>query len=433
MKRTISSLINKEYKNYSIYVCYHRAIPNLIDGFKPSQRKAFYVMPVSSDFKKVQSVAGKMISDAEYNHGDASASKAISMMAQDFVGANNIPVFEKKGSFGSRFIKTPSAPRYIYVKANKQFYSFFKDHELCPENRDPENPEPEYYLPVIPTILLNGISGIAVGFATEIQPYNLKDIVENIRKKLENRENPDFKFMYPHFKGYEGDITYEDGKFIQYGIYEIVNTTTIKVTEVPTSLDREKYKKHLSGLVDKKLITSYTVNNIGQQWDVTIKLPRASEVFNDPIKHLKLSSVLTENITVINENEEIVVFDNVYQLLNYFVEFRLGIYQQRIDYMLDKIKNEVYLNQAKIKFIIEMNKIEFKKMKRSELKDHFLNLKFDENHLQKCFEIKTYNLNIDYLYELKARIEELKKEYAWYKQITPEELYKIDLDEIKIK
>lgn len=432
-RRTISSLINKEYKDYSIYVCYHRAIPNLIDGFKPSQRKAFFVVPKSADFRKVQSVAGRMISDAEYNHGDASASQAISKMAQDFVGANNIPVFKKKGSFGSRFIKTPSAPRYIYVKANSNFYNLFRDFELCPKNKDQENPEPEYYLPIIPTILLNGLSGVAVGFATEIQPYNIKDIIKNIRKHLKNREHPDYDFMTPYFKGYTGPIDYDsdNNRFVQRGLYEVVNTTTIKVYEVPTSLDREKYKKHLAGLVDNKLIHSYVVDNNGQQWDVTIKLPRASDVFEDPEKYLKLTNILTENITVINEDEEIVVFENVYQLLHYFIEFRLGVYQQRIDYMLNKIKNEVYLNQAKIKFILEMNNIDFKKMNRKQLKDHFLKIDFNEDHLSKCFEIKSYNLSLDHLKELKKKIEELKELYKWYKLISPEELYEIDLEEIE--
>jgi len=425
--RTISSFINKEYKNYSLYTLYNRAIPNLIDGFKPSQRKSFYVVPKSSDFIKVQAVAGRMISEANYNHGDASASDSIIRMAQDFTGANNIPVFEKKGSFGSKFIKKASAPRYIYVKANKFYYDLFKDHELCPTNDDPENPEPKYYLPIIPTILLNGVSGIAVGFACNIQPYHIKDIINNIKRRLNDEE---FDKMLPYYQGYTGEICND---YVQYGTYELQNITTIKVTEIPTEFDREMYIKHLDSLVEKKFINSYDINCKGQNWNVIIKITKTSKVLNDIPSYLKLSSKLNENITVINENNQVMVFEDVYELLDYFINFRMGIYQQRITYMLNKIKEEVYLSRAKIKFILEMNSIDFKNKTKVELKEHFKKLEFSTEHLDKCFEIKSYNFNIDFLRELKNHIELLKKEWEWYKKITPKELYLIDLNELEGK
>ena len=182
--RTIQSIINNELRDYSKYVCYNRAIPHLIDGFKPVQRKAFFLMQKEASKIKVQSLAGNLISKANYNHGDAAASAAISAMGQDFPGSNNIPPFRKKGSFGNKFIKDPSAPRYIYVKKNPVYFNLFTDFELTLPNNDIESPEPEFYLPIIPTILLNGTEGIAVGFATKIRPYRIEDIIENVKKVL---------------------------------------------------------------------------------------------------------------------------------------------------------------------------------------------------------------------------------------------------------
>jgi DNA gyrase/topoisomerase IV subunit A len=426
-EKSITSLINNEYLSYSKYVAHNRAIPSLIDGFKPVQRKAFYVVPKSSDFIKVQSVSGRLISDANYSHGDSSASQAISLMGQDFIGSNNIPVFSKKGSFGSKFIKEPSAPRYIYVKANKTYYNLFKDLELCPKNEDIENPEPKYYLPIIPTILLNGVTGIAVGFSTSINPYNINDIIKNIKLKLDNKS---YIKMVPYFKGYIGPIKEEDSKFVQYGVYKQLNTTTIKISEIPTSLDREKYKKHLSSLVDKKIIASYEINNIGDKWDITIKFPRVSKLLNEPEKWLKLTNTLSENITVIDENGNLVVFNNVYELLDHFIDFRLGIYQQRIDYKLKKIEEEIVLCNDKIKFITEMCGIDFKNVTKNDIRNNFEGKMTNEN-LEKCFDIKSYNLNIDFINELNNKIDELKKEFEYYKNITPKELYLIDLNEIE--
>lgn len=428
MKRTITSLLQHEYKDYVEYVCYNRAIPSIIDGFKPSQRKAFHIVKNINDFIKVQAVAGKMISDCNYNHGDASASDAVSRMAQDFVGSNNIPVFKHKGSFGSKFIKKPSAPRYIYVKQNTEYNKFFKDFEICNPNSDMENPEPEFFLPIIPTILLNGTKGIAVGFATEIQPYNIEDIKNYIQHYINNET---LVKLNPFYKGYKGKINFdkESGKYIQHGIFKIVNSTKIKITEIPTCFNREKYTILLEKLKENKHIKSY-VDASKKSWDITILLSRKSKIFNDPEKHLKLTSVLNENITVIDDIGNIRKFDSVYELIEYFIEFRLVIYKKRIQYMLNKLKNEILLSRTKIKFVLEMNSINFKKMTKQELNDHFLNIEFDKEHLEKCLQLQTHQLNIDFLRKMKDLIEDLKKEYLWYKEITPSELYLLDLKEI---
>ena len=91
----ISHFIDEEYKNFSKYTLYSRAIPSVIDGFKPVQRKAMFCMVNNTGKEKVMSLAGRMIIHG-YSHGDGPACQAISNMAQDFVGSNNIPYFHKK-------------------------------------------------------------------------------------------------------------------------------------------------------------------------------------------------------------------------------------------------------------------------------------------------------------------------------------------------
>jgi len=82
--RTITSIIDKEHKNFSRYVCYHRAIPNLIDGFKPAQRKAFYVLLKSNSEIKVMAIAGKMISNCLHGETEIILSNGKKISIQDF-------------------------------------------------------------------------------------------------------------------------------------------------------------------------------------------------------------------------------------------------------------------------------------------------------------------------------------------------------------
>lgn len=431
-EKTISNIVEEEYKTFSKYVCYNRAIPHIIDGFKPSQRKAFFCLKGKTKFEKVLSVSGRMISEANYHHGDTSASDLISKMTQDFTGANNIQPFLGDGSFGSKFIPKAGAPRYVFAKPNPFYYNLFKDDILCPPSDDLDDPEPQYYLPIIPTILLNGIRGIAVGFATEIQSYHIKDIIKLTRKFL--NETFEYDFIVPYYKEYSGDILYNDEthKFEMYGNFETINTTTLKITEIPINYDRDKYAKFLDGLIEKNLIYSYEENNNNEErWDILLRLPRNSKIWDDPITHLKLCYILNENLTVIDENNKIKIFDCVENIIRYFTNFRFNIYKQRRQYMIDKLTEDIAYNKSKIKFIIMMCGIDFKNMTRNKIKKFALSKGCKSQHLEKHLEIRAHNLNKSHLVDIKNKIKELDKELKWYKSISPKELYEIDLDELE--
>jgi len=427
-KINISELVNTQYKEFSKYVCFNRAIPSLIDGFKPSQRKSFYCLKGKDKQTKVMALAGEMISNCNYHHGDSSACETIIKMSQDFCGANNLPPFLKEGSFGNRLVTEASAARYIYSKPNPNFYKLYKDYEITISDEDLDNPEPYYYLPIIPTILLNGVSGIAVGFATEIQPYDIKDIKKYIINFIKNEKTPK---LVPYYKDYKGTIEFdkEIEKYVMYGIYNKINTSTIQVLEIPVNMNRERYINHLNSLIDKNIISSF-IDDSKKSWNITIKLSRSSKLFNDPIKYLKLKYILNENITILDENRNIIVFNNVYELIDHFIKFRLSIYNKRKKYMMSKIKDNILFNQTKIKFIKLMCRIDFKNMSKKNIREFILNKGCKEKYLDKLMSIKVYNLSNDEIIKCKNEINGMKKEYDWYKDITIKELYDIDLGEI---
>lgn len=425
MKQTISEFINDQYKSFSRYVVHNRAIPSVIDGFKPVNKKAFYVLRKKRDFVKVASAAGLLIADAGYNHGDASAGAAISVMAQNFPGANNIPLLLGKGSFGSKMIQEPSAPRYVYVKPSAIIEYLFKDYDLCPPSEDPENPEPAYYLPIIPNVLLNGIKGIAVGFATEIQPYKITDIIENVFAFLDGEK---IKKMHPYFRGFTGDVKYdkENDRWLQCGKYKIISKRKLVITDLPTCFDRESYIEFLNKLEDKGEIISFK-DKSKNNWEIEITAAENSEAMNFPETALKLTQYLNNNITVLDEFGSVKVFKNAEDLLKYFVNFRLFVYQMRIDKKIEDLEEEIEFNHEKIKFIIAASNVNFKTMTKDQLVEYF-KLHVKEKYIQKLLELKVYYLNINYIDEVKEHIVELEKELEYYKQVTTRELYKIDLN-----
>jgi DNA topoisomerase-2 len=183
-----TDFIKTTSRDYSIYVCQSRGIPAVSDGLKDSQRKALFVIKPMTEQIKTVSLAGSMLSSNTYLHGDASATEAISLMAAPY--CNNICLLAGVGAFGTRVGPTDwGAPRYTYVKKNAYTESLiYQDYDIIPlkENYDGSVMEPKHFLPVIPLVLLNGVSGIAVGWSTEILPRAFKDIVYSTSPVKEN-------------------------------------------------------------------------------------------------------------------------------------------------------------------------------------------------------------------------------------------------------
>ena len=124
MEKSITQYLDEEYSNYAKYVIENRAIPSIIDGFKPTQRKIIHIASrvwksKSDKPLKIFQLGGKVASDANYHHGDASLSSAIIGMAQSF--KNSMPLLDEIGQFGSLRAPDSGAPRYISTKLNENF------------------------------------------------------------------------------------------------------------------------------------------------------------------------------------------------------------------------------------------------------------------------------------------------------------------------
>ena len=441
--KTISEFLSKEYKEFSLYTIENRAIPSIIDGFKPTHRKVIHVC--SDIWKsgtekplKVFQLAGKIASDAFYHHGNQSLENAIITMAQRF--KNNMSLLEEIGQFGSLRSPEAGASRYIGTKLNKNFRLLYKDFELLNyKEEEGVEIEPSFFLPIVPTILINGSSGIAVGFASNILNRNPVDIIVACESILKGKKISDIKPFIPSFNGEYIRDKDNHKRWIIRGKYTIVNTTTIKISELPPSMTYEKYENILDFLVESKLISSYD-DNCKDNVDYTIKFNRGylQSIDEDKIiKLLKLEETSTEIFTTLDETGKLKIFESDKEIIEYFVQFRLGFYSKRKDYLLDKIKYELKVLSNRGKFIkaILDNKLEIKNRPKSEIIIDIEKLKLD-----KIDESYDYLLRMPIYSMTKEMFDKLKEDYSTKKsemeeimKLDPKDMYLLDLSELKKK
>jgi len=442
-QKSITEFLSNEYKDFSLYTIESRAIPSAIDGFKPSHRKIIHVASNiwktgNEKYMKVFQLSGSVASNAFYHHGDQSLSNAIITMTQKF--KNNMPLLEEDGQFGSLRSPEAGAPRYIGTKLNKNFRLLYKDFELLEyKEEEGEMIEPKFFLPIIPTILVNGSSGIAVGFASNILNRNPLDILEGCESILKGKKMPILKPQIYSFNGNFNLDPENNKKWIIRGKFDIQNTTTIKISELPPSMTYEKYELILDELVEKKIIVSYE-DNCKDLIDYTIKFTRESlsKLEEEKIyKLLKLEESETENFTTLDEFGKLRIFESAESIIQYFVDFRIKFYHKRKDYILDKLKEELNLLSNKGKFIkaILDGKLEIKNRSRdiiiTELEKLEL-LKIDGGY-DFLLRMPIWSLTKENFEKLKEDFKNKKEEVEKISNTEPKDMYLSDLSELKKK
>lgn len=439
MKRSITDFLNTEVKEYAISVVEERAIPSVIDGFKPVQRKiVFTADKVARQPIKTAALIGNVISIGGYYKGDVSIAFAASKMAQDFTGSNNFPWLSGKGEFGKRL--TPqgvAAPRYTKCSLHKNFDRFFTDKELLTyDEQDGEFFEPRYYLPVIPTVLTNGVSGIAVGFACEILPYNVADIIENVKLALTRKP---LKPMTPYFEGFKGTITPngEPNRWVMTGKYKKVNSTTIEIYELPVGTSRDSYVEHLNKLEDKGTIRSYE-DHCKKDFKFIIYMTRKDLAKMEKNKRVetvfKLQKKLSQNINVISENGKLINFETPEQLIEYFVNFRMGIMTKRKEYYAQYYAEKLSYAAAKGMFINQVltNKFNLRAAKsKADLVERISKLgKAFKPHSDRLSGIPIYHFTKEEIAKLKEECKNYQAQQKYFETVGEKKLFENDVLEL---
>ncbi|THU96457.1 type II DNA topoisomerase [Dendrothele bispora CBS 962.96] len=209
-----SEFINKELILFSM-ADNVRSIPSVADGLKPGQRK-------------VAQLVGYVSEHAAYHHGEASLSQTIVNLAQDSVGSNNINILSPNGQYGTRDQggKDHASPRYIHTLPTPLARTIFvtsDDALLNSQTEENKVIKPEWYMPVLPMVLVNGAEGIGTGWSTNIPCYNPIDIVANIRRLMNDEEVAP---MHPWWRGFKGEIKLVSRN--KYDVFGAIDDSTVR-------------------------------------------------------------------------------------------------------------------------------------------------------------------------------------------------------------
>ena len=369
-----SDFINREMIHFSKYDC-DRSIPNIIDGLKISQRKVLYAAfkrRLTSEIKVAQ-FSGYVSEHSAYHHGEQSLNGTIVNLAQNFVGSNNINIFDPLGQFGTRLQggSDSASERYIFTKLNtitRYIYRSEDDDVMKYLMDDGMSVEPIWYAPIIPMILVNGSMGIGTGFSTDIPPFSPEDVIKYIKYKLEPDKYTTQPTISMYYRGFMGNIEkITDDKYIIRGVYTITGNI-VHVTELPIGMWTDNYKEHLEKLIqgdDKKkgaTVKEYTDMSTDVAIDIKISLHKG--VVDDYCKKvdennvsgleklLKLTTTKTiTNMHAFDENERLVKYNSPEDIVDSYIPVRLGVYEERKKAMLASMNSELVRLSNKARFI----------------------------------------------------------------------------------
>ena len=345
-KVPVADFINKELILFSM-ADNMRSIPSMVDGLKPGQRKILYAC-----FKKklnpkieikVAQLGGYVSEHTAYHHGENNLGMTIVGLAQQFVGSNNINLLAPRGQFGTRALggKDAAAARYIFTTLPEQTRRLFHvddDALMTYLNEEGQDIEPEWYMPIIPLVLVNGSDGIGTGWSSSVPNYNPRDIIDNLRRRLKGE---DYVPMHPWYRGFNGSIQLEsEGKYRISGIARRVQEDDPKVweiTELPVQTWTTTYKEFLEAKVvgTEKVpatIKDYKEYHTDRTVHFVVELNErgVSQVTENPDAFWKLTtSKATTNMVLFDSEGKIKKYTKVEEILDDFYLLRMSYYQKR--------------------------------------------------------------------------------------------------------
>ena len=370
----IEDEMKSAYIDYSMSVIVSRALPDVRDGLKPVHRRVLYGMYDLGVFsnkahKKSARIVGEVL--GKYHpHGDASVYDAMVRMAQEW--SMRYLLVDGQGNFGSVDGDSPAAMRYTEARMRKISEEIMADIEKetvdFQLNFDDTLYEPKVMPTRVPTLLINGATGIAVGMATNMPPHNLTEVVNGTLAYIDNNDI-EIDELITHIKapdfptggiiyGYEGvreAFKTGRGRIVmraKVGFEEVDGRESIIVTEIPYQVNKADMIKRTADLVNEKKIDG--IANIRDESDrngmrIVYILKRDATpnvVLNTLYKYTQLqSSFSVNNIALVNGRPQML---NLKDLIHYFVEHRHDVVIRRTQFELRKAEERAHILEGLI-------------------------------------------------------------------------------------
>jgi len=368
---SIEKEMKKSYLDYAMSVIIGRALPDVRDGLKPVHRRVLYAMrELKNDWNKPYKKSARIVGDVigKYHpHGDSAVYDTIVRMAQDF--SLRYPMVNGQGNFGSVDGDPPAAMRYTEIRMHKLAHEMMADLDketvdFAP-NYDESLLEPSVLPAKIPSLLVNGSSGIAVGMATNIPPHNLSETISAIKAVI---DNPDITWqeLLEHLPGPDfptaGIIYGKNGILEAYktgrGIIRVrarVNVEvdkrtqreTVVVTELPYQVNKARLIEKIAGMIRHKQIEGVGFirdesDRDGMRIAIGIKRDHMAEVvINQLYKHTQMeNSFGIIFLAVVDNRPELL---SLKQILEHFIGHRKEIVLRRTRFDLIKAEARAHI------------------------------------------------------------------------------------------
>ena len=465
-----------------------RKMPHIIDGLNPARRKvlagSIKKFKQSNNKLKVFQLGGFIAEHMMYHHGSDSLNKTIINMAQNFPGSRNIPLLLPIGQFGSRYKGGDDAgsARYIDTKLNKSVVDLLYpsiDNDLLEYNViDGVIAEPKYFVPILPTVLLEDVSLPSTGWKIEVYARDIDQVIKNVKYLIddENAKLIKMKYFRNKFKGKE--IQNKNINML-IGVYEISKKSKdeVIITELPPKTWNEKYIENLekkdfiddvfdeSTIEDVRIIVKFKKDELSKL-ETNYKDSKNYNEYLDYIEYnLSLYTKLNHHINLYNMNNTVKEYTKYHYIMYDWFKVRKEYYFKRIDREVILLKYRIIILENIIRFIenhekyniskksdtiankilkdneyIELNKSIIDSpglLSNEELENNILNINQSYDYLlnlsYRKMNEQSYKNNKDKLKELKDKLKYYQKKDI-YKEIWVEEidaLYKELKDKFK--
>jgi len=367
----IEKRMREAFIDYAMSVIVSRALPDVRDGLKPVHRRILYSMheehlTYDKPFFKSATTVGNVIG-RYHPHGDASVYDAMVRLAQDF--SMRYMLVDGHGNFGSVDGDPPAAYRYTEARMSKLANTMLENIEkntvdFLP-NFDEKRMEPTVLPTRIPTLLINGSSGIAVGMATNIPPHNLTEVLNGVIAKIDNPDitvaemmeyvkGPDFP-TGASIMGKRGIISaYETGrgKIVVRAKTTIEEhrdgTSSIIITELPYQVNKKMLVESIAELVKEKRIEGlsdiddHSSDRVGIRVDISLKRDANPHVvLNQLYKYTRMQDSFSVNLLAIHDGRPKTM--GLMEVLNHFINFQEEIVTRRTRFDLEKAEARMHI------------------------------------------------------------------------------------------
>lgn len=465
--RNIEEEVKESYLRYSMSVIISRALPDVRDGLKPSQRRILYAMrqlnlSPGAKHRKCAKISGDTSGDY-HPHGETVIYPTLVRLAQDWV--MRYTLVNGQGNFGSIDGDPPAAMRYTEARLTHAAMALMEDLDketvdMTP-NYDETKTEPTVFPAKFPNLLCNGSSGIAVGMATNIPPHNLLELIQATLLVLDNRQatiddilkvmpGPDFPTggIICGYRGIREAFHTGRGKLLLRAAMRVEDLPNarqqIVVDEVPYNVNKARLIERIAELIHEKTITG--ISDIRDESDkdglrVVMELKRGEipdVIINQLYKHSDLQ--VTFGCIMLALDHGLPRTMNIKQMISAWIDHRIEVIRKRTRFELNKAEARAHILEGYLKALASLDEVvrvirasSNRDSARTELMSRFL---LTEKQANAVLDLRLYQLTSLEADKIQAEYNELLEKISYYKAVLGSEamvrdIIRSELEDVK--